>query len=94
MVISAFLEGDARVLAETAELMDADGTRSNEFGLELWRPLKYNLGGSFAITLISVLEMIRDVALAKAMHDVWRNLANSGEGPPRVHATSCCIKRP
>lgn len=74
MVISASLEGEARVIAETAELLDADGTGSTKSGFELWRLLKYNFDRSFAFNIISVLEMIRSIPPAKT-NDVLPKLA-------------------
>lgn len=75
MVVLAFLEGEAKVLAETAELMDSEGLGSSKSGLELWRLLKYNFDRSSAFNIIGVLEMIRGMGPAKGMHDVLSKIA-------------------
>lgn len=43
IVIGAFLVGEARVLAETVELMLLNGSGSRKLGLALWRLLRLNL---------------------------------------------------
>lgn len=81
MVVSAFLEGEARVLAETVELTDSDGSGSNKSGLELWRLLKYNFDRSSAFNITSVLEMIRGLSPAKGMHEISPKLATLERAP-------------
>lgn len=57
-VIAAFLEGEARVLAETAEVMGPNGEAPKKSGLELWRLLEVNFDCAPAFNIISVLELI------------------------------------
>lgn len=78
MVIGAFLDGEARVLAETAELMDSTGGKTKKSGLELWHLLKANFGRASAFNIISILELIRGMNPAKHINDVFGEMATLG----------------
>lgn len=56
LFISAFLEGDAKVIAATDDLIDVQGPGSRKSRLELWRLPKYRCDNSPTFTA-SVLEM-------------------------------------
>ena len=70
MVMGAFLEGESKMLAETAELTDPDSMEMHKSGLELWRLLKYNFDRSSAFNVITILENIRNLQPAKNIQDV------------------------
>lgn len=74
MVVGAFLEGEARSLAETAEVMTHDRSGSNNPGLELWRLLKHTFDRSSAFNVITVLEMIRGMPAAKTIQEVMSKM--------------------
>ena len=70
MVLGAVLEGEAKMLAETAEVSDPSNMEMRKSGLELWRLLKYNFDRASAFNVISILEGIRNMPQAKNMQDV------------------------
>lgn len=70
-IVSAFLEGKAPMLSETAGLSDLDGAGSSKSGLELWRLLKCNFGRLSAFNIIGALE----ISPAPAKHDILPKLA-------------------
>ena len=51
MILGAFLEGESKVLSETAELSNPDNLEMHKSGLELWRLLKYNFDRSSAFNV-------------------------------------------
>lgn len=52
MVISAFLDGEAKIFVETAEVMNDHGRGTSKSGLELWRLLKYNYDRASAFNFV------------------------------------------
>ena len=76
MVIGAFLEGESKVLAETAEFNNPDKLEMHKSGLELWRLLKYNFDRASAFNVISLLEIIRNMQPAKNIQDVLPKMAS------------------
>ena len=75
MVIGAFLEGEARVLADTSELTDLQSMQTHKSGLELWRQLKYNFDRASAFNVITILENIRSMTQVKNVQDVQPKIA-------------------
>ena len=61
MVVGGFLEGESKVLAETAELSNPDSMDVHKSGLELWHLLKYNFDRAPAFSAISIVEHIRNM---------------------------------
>ena len=74
MVIGAFLEGEAKILSESGEVMDVDGS-SRKSGLELWRLLNYNYDRSSPFNIIGLVEFIRSIAPAKTTSEISAKLA-------------------
>jgi hypothetical protein len=70
MVIGAFLEGESKMLAETAELSNPDDLEMHKSGLKLWRLLKYNLCRASALNVISIVEVIRNMQPAKNIQEL------------------------
>ena len=70
MIIGAFLEGESKMLAETAELYNPDTLEMHKSGLELWRLLKHHYDRASAFNVISILEFIRGMQAAKNLQDV------------------------
>ena len=70
MVIGAFLEGEAKMLADTSELNNPHTLEMHKSGLELWRLLKYNFDRASAFNVISILESIRNMQAARNIQDV------------------------
>lgn len=93
MVLSAFLEGETRVLSDMAELTGSGGMGTNNSDLELWRLLKYSFDRPSAVNMISTLDTIRRVRAAKAIHDILPNIATL-ESPPGLHSAIPCIEGP
>lgn len=75
VMIGAFLDGEARVLAETSEFMDSTGGKTKKSGLELWRLLKANCDRASAFNIISILELIRGMNPAEHINDVLGKMA-------------------
>ena len=69
-VIAAFLEGESKILADTAEVSNPENMELHKSGLELWRLLTCNSDHASALNVISVLESIRNMQAAKNVQDV------------------------
>ena len=70
MILGAFLEGESKILSETAELSNPFDLEMHKSGLELWRLLRYNFDRSSAFNVISILESIRNMQAAKSIQEV------------------------
>ena len=70
MVIGASLEGESRMLADTAEVNNPQNLEMHKSGLELWRLLKYNLDRASAFNVVSILESILNMQAAENIQDV------------------------
>ena len=70
MVIGAFLEGEAKMFAETAEFTDPESLDTHKSGLELWRLLNNNFDRASSFNVIGLVEHIRSMAPARNMQDV------------------------
>lgn len=75
MVIGAFLDVEARVLAETAELMKPNGAGFAKTGLALWRLLKVDFDRAAAFHSFCMLKQIRAAAPARHINDAMGKLA-------------------
>jgi hypothetical protein len=75
MILGAFLEGESKMLVETAELSNPDDLEMHKSGLELWRLLKYNFDRSSAFNVITILEGIRNMQPARNIQDVIPKIA-------------------
>ena len=71
--ISRFLDGEAKLLSINADI----GTFAKEHksGAELWRLLVFNNEKKSAYTVVSVVEMIKNVEKAKSMMDIQPKIA-------------------
>ena len=58
MVIGAFLEGEFKMLADTAEVNKPKNLEMHKSGLQMWRLLKYNFDRALAFSATSNLESI------------------------------------
>ena len=94
MIISAFTEGEARVLAENAELTNPDSLTMHKSGLELWRLLKYQFDRTTSFNVLTVLEVIRAMPAAKAMHEVLPKLAGLEKAHQEYHKIAVASKDP
>ena len=94
MVISAFLEGESKVLADTAELTDADSLTSHKSGLELWRLLSYNFDRASTFNIINIVEFIRSMQPAKNMSDVLSKMASLERVHQEYYKTAIVSKDP
>ena len=75
MILGAFLEGESKMLVETAELSNPDDLEMHKSGLELWRLLKFNFDRSSAFNVITILEGIRNMQSARNIQDVLPKIA-------------------
>ena len=89
-----FTEGEARVLAENAELTNPDSLTMHKSGLELWRLLKYQFDRTTSFNVLTVLEVIRAMPAAKAMHEVLPKLAGLEKSAPGIPQDSSGIQGP
>jgi hypothetical protein len=72
MVISAFLEGEAKVLAETTEVEEPDEMDMHKSGLEVWCRLRYNFDRTSAFNVITVFECSRTCSPPRACRTYCR----------------------
>ena len=75
MVISAFLEGESKILSETCEMNNARTVSTHKSGLELWRLLNYSFDRASSFNVIGLLEFIRNMTPAKHMQDVMPKIS-------------------
>ena len=92
MIISAFTEGEARVLAENAEFTNPDTLTTHKSGLELWRLLKYQFDRTTSFNVITVLEVIRAMPAAKTMQEVLPKLAGLEKAHQEYHKIAVASK--
>ena len=94
MVIGAFLEGESKVLADTAELTHPETVEGHKSGLELWRLLHYNFDRASAFNVIGLVEMIRNLQPAKNMQDVLPKVAALERLHQEYYKTALASKDP
>ena len=70
MVVGAFLEGESKELADTAEVNHPQNLEMHKSGLELWRRSKYNFDRASALNAMGILESIPNMQAAKGTQDV------------------------
>ena len=74
MVNGAFLEGESKMLTDTAELNNPKNLEMHKSGLNLCRLLKYNFDRASALNVISILESICNTHAAKNVQRVMSKL--------------------
>ena len=65
VVIGKFLEGEPKMLADTAEVRNPQSLGMHRSGLELWRLQKYNFDRASAFNATSILESFRYIQTTK-----------------------------
>ena len=94
MVIGAFLEGESKMLAETAEMSNPHTFEMHKSGLELWRLLKYNFDRSSSFNVISILEVIRNMQQAKNIQDVLPKITSLERAQQEYYRQAIASKDP
>ena len=94
MVLGAFLEGEAKVLADTSELTDMTTMQSYRSGLELWRQLKYNFDRASAFNVMTILESIRGMAQVRNVQDVMPKIAMLEKAQQEYYKRAMASKDP
>ena len=61
------LQGESKVLANTAEVKDAQKLEMHTSGVELWKLLKYTFHRASAFNVISIVGCIRNMHAEKNM---------------------------
>ena len=74
MVMGAFLEGESKMLADTAEVNKPKNLEMHKSGLQLWRLSKYNFDRASAFSVTSNLESILNMQEANSGQDVMSTL--------------------
>lgn len=85
MIIAAFREGEAKVLAETAEVMSDDGNGTTKSRLELWSFLKHSYHRASAFRIVSVVEALWQTHPAKGMQGILPKIASLDQGHQQHH---------
>ena len=75
MVIGTFLEGESKILADSAEFTNPETLETHKSGLALWRLLHYNSDRSSSFNVIAIVEHIRSMQQAKTIQDVLPKMA-------------------
>ena len=96
MVIGAFLEGESKMLADTAEVNNPQNLDMHKSGRELWRLLKYNFDRASAFNVISIVESIRNMQAAKNIQrcnverrDIWEYATDKLLGQRSQSSSRC-----
>ena len=94
MVIGALLEGESKMLAETAELTNPDNMVVHKSGLELWRLLNDSFDRASSFNVISLLEHIRNMQPAKNIQDVLPKMTALERVHQEYYKTAMASKDP
>ena len=85
IVIRAFLEGESKMLEDTAELNDPHTMEMHSLGLELWRLVRFNFVRASAVNVIIILESVRNMQAANNLQNVMFKDSCFGETAPRIY---------
>jgi len=94
MVIGAFLEGEAKMFAETAEFADPVNLDIHKSGLELWRLLNNNFDRASSFNVIGLVEHIRSMTPARNMQDVIPKMMSLERAHQEYYKTAMASKDP
>ena len=93
VVIGAFMEGESKLLAETAEVNNPKNLEMHKSGFELVEIPEIQLRSCFTVQLIRTLDSVRNMQAAKNVQAVVSKPQRPRKTTPRMLQTSFAMKK-